>query len=259
MPFPNTTGKHAYEPLFSPKEALAYQKHSPQWRDFVVPPSVLICYQDALLQHILGSEAVERIRLGFGHLYLLQRTANQVGVRAGFGIGSPMAAMVLELLIELGTRQFVNLGVAGGIHPTLRIGDVVVCNRAVRDEGVSHHYLPPEKYVDASPALTARLQAALSQHAVAPVTGSTWTIDAPFRETVQELSQYRAEGVLTVEMEAAALFAVAQVRQVEIASAFVISDLLGETWEPQFRASDVTRNLVHLYTIAIEVLQEQPQ
>jgi len=35
--------------------------------------------------------------------------------------------------------------------------------------------------------------------------------------------------------------------------------LLGETWEPQFRASDVTRNLVHLYTIAIEVLQEQPQ
>jgi purine-nucleoside phosphorylase len=112
--------------------------------------------------------------------------------------------------------------------------------------------------VDASPALTARLQAALSQHAVSAVAGATWTIDAPYRETVQELRQYRAEGVLTVEMEAAALFAVAQVRQVEIASAFVISDLLGETWEPQFRASAVTRNLVHLYTIALEVLQEQP-
>jgi hypothetical protein len=81
MPFPNTTGKHAYDPLFSPREALAYQKRSPQWRDFVVPPSVILCYQDALLQHILDCEAVERIRLGFGHLYLLQRTANQVGVR----------------------------------------------------------------------------------------------------------------------------------------------------------------------------------
>src|SRR5262249_61946091 len=88
-------------------------------RGFVVPPNVIRCYQDALLQHILASEAVERIRLGFGHLYLLQRTANQVGVRAGFGIGSPIAAMVLEILIELSTRQFVNLGVAGGVPPPL--------------------------------------------------------------------------------------------------------------------------------------------
>ena len=51
------------------------------------------------------------------------------------------------------------------------------------------------------------------------------------------MRHYRREGVLTVEMEAAALFAVAAVRGVEAASVFVLSDLLGETeWTPEFGA-----------------------
>ena len=67
--------------------------------------------------------------------------------------------------------------------------------------------------------------------------GATWTIDTPYRETVEEVRHYRREGVLTVEMEAAALFAVAAVRGVEAASVFVLSDLLGETeWTPEFGA-----------------------
>src|SRR5919199_972381 len=119
MPFPNTTGKHAYEPLFSARDALTYRKQSPQWTDFPVPQGVILCYQSALLQHVLDTEVVARVEQTFGALYLLQRTANQVGVRAGFGIGSPVAAMVLEDLVELGARQFLNLRVAGGGQPPL--------------------------------------------------------------------------------------------------------------------------------------------
>ncbi len=254
MPFPNTEGKHAYDPLFSAAEAIAYRRRSGQWKDFAAPPAVIICYQRSLLQHILSTEAVERVEMVFGQLYMLERTRKRVGVRAGFGIGSPVAVMALEDLVALGARQCLNIGVAGGIQPSLHIGDVALCTGAVRDEGVSHHYLPPSRYVEPSPALTARLRTALENHEVGYVQGRTWTIDAPYRETVEELRQYRAESVLTVEMEAAALFAVARVRAIEVASAFVISDLLGETWEPQFQAGEVARKLVRLYQIAVESL-----
>jgi purine-nucleoside phosphorylase len=77
----------------------------------------------------------------------------------------------------------------------------------------------------------------LTERGAAFQRGPTWTIDTRYRETVDEVRHYRREGVLTVEMEAAALFAVAVVRGVEAASVFVLSDLLGETeWTPEFGA-----------------------
>jgi uridine phosphorylase len=126
----------------------------------------------------------------------------------------------------------------------------VLCERAIRDEGVSHHYLPPDKYVHPSPELSAELGAALG--ALADFRrGSTWTIDAPYRETVEELRRYRSEGVLTVEMEAAALAAVAQYRSVEFAAAFTVSDSLADlVWDPQFHHPETVRGLDRLYEAA---------
>lgn len=74
--------------------------------------------------------------------------------------------------------------------------------------------------------------------------GATWTIDAPFRETTEELRHYRDDGVLTVEMEAAALFAVAQHRQFDSATAFMPSDTLSEAeWFPDFGAPEIVVGL----------------
>ena len=87
--------------------------------------------------------------------------------------------------------------------------------------------------------------------------GMTWTIDAPYRETVAEVKHYQDAGVLTVEMEAAALFAVATIRGVPIASAFSISDLLTSvTWEPRFDAPELDGGLAALADAAISVLGE---
>jgi hypothetical protein len=75
------------------------------------------------------------------------------------------------------------------------------------------------------------------------------------RETVAEARHYQAEGVLCVEMEAAALFAVAQMRGLALASAFVISDSLAEeAWSPRFRDPAVQGGLVRLYQAAVAVL-----
>ena len=82
---------------------------------------------------------------------------------------------------------------------------------------------------------------------------STWTIDTPYRETIDEVRHYQADGVLTVEMEAAALFAVGVHRGVDVAAAFVISDLLTEDrWHGQFH--DAVDPLHRLYHATLRVL-----
>ena len=251
MSFPNFEGKHAQDAFFSPQEWVVYFKQSGFLPDFDIPQGVIFCYQKALLKHILAHEEAETFALPIGNLYLLKSTSNKIAISSGFGIGAPAVSTVFEELIALGTSRFISIGSAGGLQEKVEIGDIVLCDKAIRDEGVSHHYLAPDKYAYPSPELTAQLRQTFEAQGTIYTTGPTWTIDAPYRETVAEARHYQAEGVYTVEMEAAALFAVAQVRGVKLASAFTISDSLAElSWKPQFRASETEQGLVKLYNAA---------
>ena len=160
----------------------------------------------------------------------------------------------------MGTGAFVSVGTAGSLQRDLNIGDVVLCEAAIRDEGVSHHYLPPAKLAPAPAGLTSALGAALRQAGVPFRAGTSWTIDTPYRETVAEARHYQAEGVLCVEMEAAALFAVAEVRGLQVASAFAISDSLADlVWNPQFHGPAVQACLITLFGAAVSALQAADQ
>ena len=165
--------------------------------------------------------------------------------------------MLLEMYIELGIKRFINVGIAGGLQKTSHIGDVVVCTSAIRDEGVSYHYLEdPSAPALPSENLTAALRQTLEDDSIRYTQGPTWTTDAFFRETVGEIQHYQREGVVTVEMEAAALFAVSTLRGVDMASGFVISDLIGElVWHPQILAQETHESLFRLYQAARSTLQ----
>lgn len=159
---------------------------------------------------------------------------------------------MLEELIAFGVKKFVSMGSAGTLQRSLKIGDVVVCDKAIRDEGTSHHYLESSKFAFASEPLTARLEQVLVEKKVEFIKGPSWTVDSPYRETVAEARQYQSEGVLTVEMEASALFAVAQYRNVKVAAAFVVSDSLADLkWSPQFHDERKVKNLELLLECAV--------
>jgi uridine phosphorylase len=133
---------------------------------------------------------------------------------------------------------------------------LVVCDKAIRDEGTSYHYLPASRYAHASPEMVTQLVLATERLDLAYRLGPSWTIDAPYRETVAEIDLYRREGVLTVEMEASALFAVAAYRGVEMGAMFTISDLLsGPKWDPHLWSKEVTTGLYTLYKVAVESLR----
>ena len=103
-------------------------------------------------------------------------------------MGAPTAVITLEELIALGITKFVSLGATGGLQTTMRIGDIVVCDRAIRDEGTFHNYLPSAKCSQASPTLTAKLLAATRSNGIPAHTETSWTTDAPYRETLEELT-----------------------------------------------------------------------
>src|SRR5205823_6775961 len=89
----------------------------------------------------------------------------------------------------------------------------MLIDRALRDEGTSYHYLPPEEFVAAEERLVEAAMKALATSAHPVYRGASWTTDAPFRETAAAIAYCRTRQVLAVEMEAAGLYAFAQARR----------------------------------------------
>ena len=255
MPAPIFPGKSKGKPVLTPQHMLAYRKQAGLLPQGAGPEGVILCLQKGLPELQKRRHPFRKIGRINGDLYSLKETKGRVMVATNFGLGSPQMAALAEELIAWGARKLVSLSMSGGIQPDLNSGDLVVCERALRDEGTSYHYLPPADYVDADPALVSSLRAALHKDGHTHQLGTTWTTDATFRETDLEVEHYQAAGIKTVEMESAALFAVAQLHGVEAASIFVVGDsLAGGVWRPPNDYRLLDRSFGLAYDAAIRAL-----
>jgi uridine phosphorylase len=136
-----------------------------------------------------------------------------VGV-VGLAVGAPFAVLVAEQLFASGCKLLLSVTSAGQIAPVAGPTPYfVLIDRALRDEGTSHHYLPPSPFAEADGALADGAFAALAALPVPVHRGTVWTTDAPYRETEAAIAAARAHGALAVEMEAAALYAFARARR----------------------------------------------
>jgi uridine phosphorylase len=252
--YPNFAGKHDHEALFSPNDVLGGLRSTA----LPVPDAVVLTYQPVLLDVLRerGVLPTEGYPGSWHRTWFMETAPRRVAVVGGFGIGAPAATTVLEELVALGVREFVSIGAAGCLQPRCAFGDTVVCSGAIRDEGVSHHYSPTAKFAWPSLPLTARLTEALARDGAVPETGLAWTIDAPYRETVAEARSYQAEGVVCVEMEAAALFTVGAYRDVDVAAAFVVGDqlLAEDRWTHAFGSTVLRDGLVRLLDASVRTL-----
>lgn len=148
------------------------------------------------------------------------------------GVGAPLAAGYLEEVIAMGCRRLVACGGSGALVPELVAGHAVVVDSALRDEGTSYHYVPPSRIIEADAAAVSAVVDALHRGGIAHVVGRTWTTDAFYRETRPRVERRVGEGCIVVEMEAAALLAVARYRQVAFGQLLLASDsLAGEVWD----------------------------
>src|SRR5206468_10326486 len=128
----------------------------------------------------------------------------------GCAVGASFAVLTAEQLFVSGCRFLISITSAGQIEPMGPTPYFVLIDRALRDEGTSHHYLPPSLFAEADPGLADRAFRDLSALPIAVHRGASWTTDAPYRETENAIDSARAQGALAVEMEAAALYAFAR-------------------------------------------------
>ena len=136
------------------------------------------------------------------------------------GIGCPSAAIAVEELAAVGVDTVIRVGTAGGMQPDVLPGDLVVASAAIRDEGTTRQYLPPEFPAVADLDVTTALRDALVASGVRHRVGVVHSKDSfygqrePERmpvaaELAARWSAWRAGGALCSEMEAAAIFVVA--------------------------------------------------
>ena len=255
MSIPNTPGKHMFKALIEPQRWMQYLKDQGAYPSCAIPAGAIVCYDQTLWSWTRSLPGRVDCDGSLKGSHLLPHRDRWILVIKAAGVGASIAVLTLEELIALGITEFVNLGTAGALQETIGIGDIVICDRAIRDEGTSYHYLPAARYAHASPNLTNRLSVAFEAKGLTAHRGASWTTDAPYRETIEELRGYRAEGVLSVEMEASALFAVGEYRGVSVSSIFAISDILSEAdWVPGFHAPEVAEGLRRVFEIALETL-----
>ena len=99
--------------------------------------------------------------------------------------------------------------------------------------------MPPSRTLSTDPEVIKKLEAVLKVHGLVYRTGLNWTTDAPYRETRQKIAKRKAEGCLTVEMEFAALMAVARFRKVPFGEYLMVADdVSGEDWDSRSWGED---------------------
>lgn len=225
-----------------------------------LPSSAVICFFAEVVDEVCGNGRAEvAAELGWEFprhpLYVLEAGEGRRVAVFCPGVGAPLAASLFEDAVAHGCSNFVACGGAGALVPGLALGHVVVPDAAVRDEGTSYHYLPPSREVAADPDAVATAVSVLERHGVPHIVGKTWSTDAPYRETVARIARRRAEGCVTVEMEAAAFMAVARHRGVRFAQyLYAGDDLSGEAWDHRSWQTASARRT--LFELAVEACLE---
>lgn len=149
-------------------------------------------------------------------LYNFNYHGTEFGI-IGCAVGASFAVLLAEQLFVSGCQLLISITSAGQLSQREGLQRFTIIEKAIRDEGTSYHYLPPKSYVNINPDILKPLKKSenkLIEHQIG--FGTSWTTDAPYRETQDAVDNMQSLGVDCVEMEAAALYAFGEKKQVPV-------------------------------------------
>jgi uridine phosphorylase len=222
--------KNANAPsIFAPEAILRKARRQKALMVKAVPPVCILDPDGDILRHLKASGQAHRFDAWpcyHTDLYTFPLAGEIVGI-IGCVVGAPFAVLIAEELFACGCRLVLSLTSAGRILAAAPPPYFVVIDRALRDEGTSYHYAAPAKFAEADPRLIATAMNALKREGLSAFVGPSWTTDAPFRETTEAIESARANGILAVEMEAAALYTFAQARSASVLCLAHVTNTMG--------------------------------
>ena len=179
-------------------------------------PAVCILDPDGDVVRHLRSANNARLHDGWAcyhsELWVTSAGPTEVGI-VPCAVGAPYAVLIAEQLAASGCELIISITSAGRVISISEPPYFMIIERARRDEGTSLHYLPPSEWAHLDPTVLNQLRDGLDNLDEPVFFGSSWTTDAPFRETPTAIADAERAGVHAVEMEAAALYAFASTRK----------------------------------------------
>ncbi len=200
---------HDQPSVFLPENLLREARRQRGLGDGAVPEICLLDPDGDIVRHLVAKGRATRSHSwACYHTQLWETDLDtlKIGI-VPCAVGAPFAVLVAEELFASGCEFLVSVTSAGKIDPDQVLPEVILIERALRGEGTSHAYLPIAASIDAEPCLVEAVAEVLDRHGITAATGTSWTTDAPFRETRAALAAARDAGAVVVEMEAAALYA----------------------------------------------------
>ncbi len=161
-----------------------------------------------------GNIALERTIRGENPVLIYRFLDDDVLITLG-QVGCPACAGNLDLLNAMGITKVMFCGGGGVLDKNIEVGQILVVEGAIRDEGFSYHYIEPSRYIFTNPETTEKITRYLEKNSIPFLRGLTWTTDAIFRETADRIARRKEEGAKIVEMEQAGCIAVSQFRGFE--------------------------------------------
>lgn len=241
--------------ILTAERFLEYLKKISRFPQTPAPEAVILSYQPQLYSFVKNNHKTQACDRWFKSLLFLNEFDHRYAIMGNFGIGAPAAVIILEELIAWGVKRFISIGTAGSLSADLKIGDIALCTKALRNEGASFHYQSQGEFSFPDKNLTDKLSQAFHKRNILFSEVTSWTTDAPYRETEAEVLHFQSQNIQTVEMEASALFAVAAHHNIPLASAFTISDSLHTMqWDPHFLSPHVQTGLQDLFQAATDAV-----
>jgi uridine phosphorylase len=220
---------HVEASVFRPENMLREARRQKGLRGGSVPPICILDPDGDIVEHVRAIHGAVRSRdWACYHTKLWEWEAG--GIRygvVGYAVGASFAVLVAEQLFASGCELLLSVASAGQIMDLGPPPYHILIERALRDEGTSYHYLPPASWVAADSDLAALAKSAFGKSHLPIHHGTTWTTDAPFRETATTIAARQQQGIVAVEMEAAALYAFADACQRPVLCLAHVTNQLG--------------------------------
>jgi uridine phosphorylase len=215
-----------------------------------LPEKLIITFFHEAVDRLLenGEISLYQTIKGENHHHMYLFNDYDVAIVKG-AIGSAACAGFYEEYIALGAQEIIFCGGAGALDAGLNVGTLMIVEAAIRDEGLSYHYLKPSRTVAADKAVIKKIETFLTKEHMPYIKGTVWTTDAFYRETIAKIKARKAEGALMVDMEQAGLLAVSAFRGVKYgAILYAGDDLSQDVWDGRgwHHKKDLRENLIYL-------------
>ncbi len=177
-----------------------------------------------------------------------------------FGMGSPMAATVMDLLTAISPKAVLFLGKAGGLKKKNKIGDLVLPIAAVRGEGTSNDYFPPEVPALPAFALQKAISTTIRDYSMDYWTGTVYTTNRRVWEHDKDFKKYlKAIRVMLVDMETATIFSVGFANKIPTGALLLVTDqpMTPEGVKTEVSDTEVTKSYAETHIrIGIDSLRQ---